>query len=450
MINIDDLADRWGTLFGGINELDTFRGVTFPDRADDISALYPGFSTQRTITDGLYTQVQNVNNTLGQTVNYFMTLVRNTLNSMEIADTDPPADVQDVTVLNKLASDMLAQSETFQRPTLTVNSAVSAGGTPVTTIYGAPHGNGVIVGSVINPRNGLLHYYAFNEIIKAVCTADSFSTGTPLGQEVFNFTSPRSVPNTNDNYPQGSGTNIITASLPTDQNTVYGNAYFNSWGTVNNNEIQNWTTANLTPGTTILRSTDVYIGQYACNLVGAPINAELWQTINGLRSSTCYVAAIRVKRLTTVTTGVLTVALRDTTGAVVNDAAGSPMSFTVNLVGSAGNYALSYAVFPIPRGYPTGIRISLRLTTALSSGESILLDTSELVPMTSAYVGGPQFGFLPGNAGWSINDTYNFTVANSADVTSFIRCIDRVYNIRTLQIDLPTASSPTISDSLIT
>ncbi len=450
-LNIPDLTTKWGHIFGGINEFDTFRGTTVNNRANTISADYVTAAQQRLAASDLYPQMAAVDANLQTTVQYFINFAQGTLQLAAIQDTEFPINTTDNSILfQKLLNDMIFLGDTFQLPTVAIGGADSIDATPVTTLEGAPYGNGTIVGTIIEPRTGVVRVYSYIENISLVCSADSYTDGVTAGQESFTVATYAFVDPLDSLWSKGSGVNTTFQSQPSNNSNLYKNAYFEDWETAPPNTLSDWTTANLTPSVDIFQVTDAYTGTYAVKLTAAGLNAEIFQPLSGLAGAANYLAGIRVKNLTAITGGVLTYALRDATGTILNDAAGNPLSFAIALTGLAGNYILTWQVFSIPRGFPDIVNLSIKITTAMNAAESIEIDTAELPQMQNLYVGGPDIGFLPGSVSWADNDSYMFTVTNSADNLTFVRNIQRVYPTIAPQFDLPVSLAPTVSDALIT
>lgn len=449
MLNIPNLAAQWGKIAGGVNVFSTFSGTTAPARADTIAALYTNAAQQRLATGGLYDQMQSVAKVLAPTTTYFFNLAKDTLKVAALEDSAYPIATDDLSLLTKLINDAVAQAQTFQLPTVTIGGAATATGTGVTTLLGAPHGNGVAVGTVIDPSTGVVRYYSFVETIQIVCNRDSYVDGAIAGQETFALNTFSSVPANDPTWPKGSGVQGTLQSAPSSLSTMIGNAYFDNWSTSVANTPLTWTINNLVPGTTLFQTTDAYSSTYAVKFTAAPINAELIQPITGLTGNQNYIAAIRMKRATNITGGVITVAVRDSSGTIIQTALGADLSFTVPLTGASGAYTLTYALFSVPRGFATPNYLSIKMTTAMNAAESVEIDNVEFLPMKSVYVGGPDLVLIPGNVPWSHNDTYTFAVANSATTASFVKWFDRLYNTRVRAINLPVAGIPTISDALI-
>ncbi len=450
MLNIPDLTIKWGHIFGGVNQFDTFRGTTTYARADLIASTYTTAAEQRLAAEGLYDQMSNVDTSLDSVDTYFFGLAKDTLKIAAIADSSYPIATDDDSLLTKLLADMVAQAATFQLPTTTIGgSAVSANATGVTTLQGAPFGTGVIVGAIIEPRTGVVKYYSFAETISLICTVDSYTGGATAGQESFSLQTFSAVDAVNSQWPKGSGVNTTVQSSPSSRSTLIGNAYFDNWSTSVPNTPLSWTVNVLVPGVTLFQSTDAYVGLYSAKFTAALINSELTQPIVGLQGNTNYLVAIRMKRVTVTTGGVITVALRDQFGAIITNALGANLSFTVNIAGAIGAFILTDAVFSVPRGFATIPNLSIKFTTAMNAAETIELATVELIPMTSTYVGGPDIGFLPGNVGWAKNDAYTLAVANTGGKTTFVGNINRLYDTAARGVDLPVNAIPTVSDAII-
>jgi len=448
-LNITTLATRWGKIFGGMNQYDTFRGLTIYQRADTINALYPDADEQRIVVDNLYDRTVAVDESMNSIVSFYMTMAKNTLIQMCKDDNSAFSDESDTGVLNKLITDMVALGQTFQRHSPQLDGNTTNDATSVTTQQGAPTGNGIIVGTTINPRLAIAKPYAYPETIYITCKTDSYTSGVTAGQESFSVMGSLSTDYPNSDWPMGSGLNSIMSSLPSSLSTLVSNAYFDNWTDADANVPESWTLVNLSPGTTIFRDSDAYSTTYAVKLTGAILNAELKQKLTGLTGLKNYIIGLRIKRPGTVTTGSLTLSLRDANGTILKDAAGVDLSTVISLSGSAGNYILNKKVLSVPKNTATEVYASIRITTAMTGGESILFDNFELIPMVTTYPGGPDIGFIPGNIPWALNDTYKFGVTTSAVKSTFIKQLDRVYQISILDLDIPTASSPTQSDSLI-
>src|SRR5262245_18825395 len=451
MLDIPDLAGKWGHIFGGVNQIDVFRGQTLKTRADTISADYTTAAEQRIAADGLYSQILAADLNFESTIQFFFNMAKNTLLSASINDVDFPTTPDEDTLINKLIQDMVNQSQTFQLPTITINGlGTMEQGTPVPAVRGAPYGNGVIVTTVTEPRTGVSRYYTYAETISCTCAADSYVDGVQAGQETFLVQSFASVDFLNSQWPKGSGINTTYQSSTGATSTLIANSYFEDWDQTIPDTILNWTLVNLTPSTDFFKSTDPYTGVYAVRLTGAGAGAELKQNVVNLIGDKNYAFGIRIKRPNAVTGGIITVTLRNPDGTVLTDILGNQISIAIALTGAEGNYILSWTVFNVPPGFQTPISFSIRVTTAIPAGQSVLIDTVVFSQMINLYTGGPDIAFFPGNKAWARADKYKFDIATSATKASFVKLMDRLYNVRAREVDLPVATTPTISDGLIT
>jgi hypothetical protein len=455
MLDVVDIATKWGHIFGGVNQFDTFRGTTVNTRANTISADYTTAVEQRLASEGLYNQMLGVDSVLQGTIQYFFSLAQGTLQLACLQDTSFPIKVADATVLlQKLISDMVLSGNTFQEPTVQVGGAISIAASNVTTSIGTPFGNGVIVGTVSNPVpttavGAMVRMFPLPETVTLECSADSYTDGITPANETFAVGSYASVSVLDSLWPKGSGVSTDFTSQPSSGSDLFKNAYFETWDAVTPNLLSDWSTANLTPGTTIFQTTGAYTGVYAVRLTAAPLNAEIFQLVSGLQGGTNYLAGIRIKRATPVTGGVIRVSLRDSLGVVLQDRFGANLEFTYALTGAAGDYVLTWDVWPVNVGFPSAVYLSIKVTTAMIAAESVDIDTSELLEMQSLYAGGPDIGFLPGSIPWALGDTYQLVVTNTAGKTTFLRNIQRAYPEISPTLSWPVDSPPTISDALI-
>jgi len=451
MINVTDLATQWGKVFGGINEINTFRGTTMYTRVDTIAALYESAAEQRLAAEGLYNQALSIDSGFNPAVSFFMTMSKETLKVAAVEDSNYPIATDDETLYKKLVSDALGTAETFQRPTVSFNGGTGLQSfSIVTTLQGNPYGTGTIVGTPIDPATGLIRNFIYPEVIRAVCTVDSYNGGATAGQESFQVQGYAAVDTLNAEWPKGSGVNTTIQAFPTTTGTLISNPYFDTWDSVNVNQPGSWELGGgLIAGTNVAQSSDAYIAPYSMRITAAPLNSYFRQQIIGLTGPQNYALTFRVKHVTAIISGVITYALRDAAGTILTDALGNNISGTVSLVGGAGTWAMSRLLVSVPRAFPTTVYLTFTFTTAMAVAETVGIDTVEFIPMLSLYSGGPDIAFIRGDLSWAQNDTLEATVLNNATTASFIRVIDRLYGQYAKVTPPPTAAVPTISDALI-
>ena len=148
--------------------------------------------------------------------------------------------------------------------------------------------------------------------------------------------------------------------------------------------------------------------------------------------------------------GVLRVRLTDGSGVTISDDAGNSNSF-VNTISSGftTSYAAYNTYFVTPKVLPTSYRISIDLSTAITTSEYIDIDLMAFVTATSLYAGGPSINAFSGGGQAAINDKYTAVVANSGGTTSLLMGVERLLSMRASGLKFPSAASGTISNSLI-
>lgn len=153
--------------------------------------------------------------------------------------------------------------------------------------------------------------------------------------------------------------------------------------------------------------------------------------------------------------GVISVDLVDGIGGtVINDEQGTANSFTITCSGLSTSFAARNGVFRTPRVMPAKVYLRIRISTAVSSGTSIFFDHASLVEMSEIYKGGPSAAIFSGKTPFSAGDTQvnadYFTITTTNDRAGlFQEWFNRNFDMVSMGFVLPSASSGTISDSLI-
>lgn len=153
--------------------------------------------------------------------------------------------------------------------------------------------------------------------------------------------------------------------------------------------------------------------------------------------------------------GVITVDLVDgIAGTVINDEQGTANSFTITCSTLTTSFVAKNGVFRMPRIMPPLVYLRIRISTAVSSGTSIFFDHASLVEMAELYKGGPSAAIFSGKSSFyagdvQVNPDY-FTITTANDrAGSFQEWFNRNFDMVGKGLLLPSASSGTISDSLI-
>lgn len=226
-------------------------------------------------------------------------------------------------------------------------------------------------------------------------------------------------------------------------------------GNVNQITITNNTTGGTyTPATTTAGSANAFIGR----AVEFDSDGSQLTTLNQpvtLSALSQYAFNLWMLADVVPAAGVITVDLVDGIGGtVITDEQGTSSSFTITCSGLSTSFAARNGVFRTPRVMPDKVYLRIRISTAVSSGTSIFFDHASLVQMTELYTGGPSAAIFSGKSPFYAGDTQvtpdYFTITTTNDrAGSFQEWFNRNFDMASLGLLLPSASSGTISDSLI-
>lgn len=414
---------------------------------DDIAAIYQ--STDQDVvagSSGLYSALSSYRSSPQSFWGYLQSLAQTTI--IEMADADVPLNQRTVTAaLTILIQQMLAATETLNRPTTSLGSA-TAGSLNV--------GDGTLVGSIA-ANDGGFQPYLFDETVRFVCTQD-VATGASKWSEVFTATTPaQAASNLAWDWPQGSGVSgSITSVNPQLDGTggnLLTNSDFNTFTVANTPD--SWTITVGSPGTDILSggSGAAYAGSNCLQFqqaAGSPLT-EIRQTVT-LQPLTAYTFSCLMKKSAGLTgAGAIRLALIDASnGTVLTDPQGNACSATFTLSGFTTSYVRKNLTTWTPRVMPTTAAMQIKITTAIAdAGEDVFVDWGALNPMTRLYSpGGPYFSLFSGATQWNLDDIITIAVNNAYDGL-LVHYADRIFGLRALGLVIPTSGTPTVADSLI-
>lgn len=427
---------RLGKLAGGINEANTARASTLTARVEAIDNQYE--AAQQSVVDSIYSQRDSFISSSTSWLTYLQQLAQDTMITQANADT-ALSELTLTKALELLISQMEDTSDSINRPTISA-----------TVTDGTNTGTGKLV-TTTTDGDGLPLDYMYAETITAKCTADGYTAGGgTAGQETFTITSPLQTESVLDeDWPQGSGTSItvnaLDATLTTGLLLTDGN--FENWST---NTPTNWSITTGTAGTTVFKGSDPYVGAYNLKFVGNGSElTAIRQTVANLQPKTPYLFNCWVKTDGSVAAGVLNIRLIDGGGSAITDAQGGANSISLTLSSATSSYVALNGVFRLPAIVPDTVQIEIRLSTAATNTEVINLDAASLQEMTQLYDGGPWVGICAGAVDFAINDSFSIAAANNLTTTSFVRSLDRLFDLRGLGLKIPSAASETVLDSLI-
>ena len=356
--------------------------------------------------------------------------------------------------LNEIIQEMNSASQTVKSCNISITANPISSNT----------GNGVIVSST-KRGDGRVNENAFPETLRVTCSLDAQTGGQSAGSESFTLLGglAESSPWMFDWPNSGSGANLNLTAV--NGNLSAGSNYLTNSGFENfiNNQPSNWVIETGTTGTDILASTRHYdSGTSSLQFAGTGALSAISQTFNSSSGTPINLAPQRSYALNFWTevdvvpaSGVLVVELVSSANQPINDDQGILNQWTLNLNSlSANSWTAQNMVFRVPHVLPAGIKLRLRLSSAISSGSNLFIDRLAMTPLTSAYPGGPGLAIFSGSINFVQNDGWNLVVSNDRGGqtygATFQTLFDRLFNMRSLNLLLPSAATPTIADTLIT
>ena len=444
------LFTRLGKIFGTFNNINTFRGTTFPPMVNAIQGQYAG--SNQAVIDNIYQNASGYQSSQGSYLFTLQSLASDTVLTIVNQSQLQSSITSMRSAMSYLIGQMNADGETVQKCHV---SGSSASGTD-------NNGNvAILIGFKSN--NGITREDVFAELISGVVTQDAQSNGATLGREVITFTGQASVGDAlSFLYPAGSGCAAAVQCISGSQNSGNGtnnylyNSDFEDWTTPNIPD--GWTVSSGSPGTTINRSSVHYDGSYSLNFTGNGTElTAVYQPFGVAQPSGTPTNVLAVDQMafnifakmdSTPSQGVLEIALVDESNVTTQDEQGVDNSISVDLTTLSTSWESISGFFRSPRVLPSSSRLMIRLTTALEAGKNLYLDRAALAEPFYLYVGGPAVAAFSGNAQSIDGDTYNLTIANDRD-GQFQYIFDRFFNMKQMGLYLPSSDSPTISDSLI-
>lgn len=436
------IYQRWANIGQDYLRVQTAFGSVLDSDVSTIQGGYAG-GLDSVAIDSLFTQENSFRGTYSSWLSYLTTVAQNTI--IQQANRDQPLSSLTLSnALQLLITQMRASSSTIQRPT-----------TSLTFTPGSSNkGDGVINGSLINQFGDPLDM-VLAETVSFLCTADA-STGATQYQEQFTISGQPAVSATAWNYPGGSGASGTLKLTDAAVNGLIKDGGFASWGATNTPTF--WTISTGAPTTNIVRSTSPIRGNYALEFLSDGSTLTKINQAVTLAPNVVYAVNFWAKQSSLDASGQFRVRICDGTSTTVNNDAGNGLTLTVNTNGTGTGIGTGWtqvqAFFATPRQLPlTGTFLELGYTTSPANTINTTIDLVGFSAASQLYAGGPFVqGFSKGltlpNAQ---KDTVSLAVANGATNASFVRFLDRIFQMRNLgpTFYIPSASSPTIPDSLL-
>lgn len=349
------------------------------------------------------------------------------------------------TSLDRVVAQMVDTAQSINRPTLT--STVTADGdnlgdtevfVSTTNIYGDPLD------------------MTFAETMTATVTQQ----GSGYSASVQVLGEPALLPGSWE-WPGGSGASAALQVLNPAATGLLSNGALSTF-TVSNTP-DSWTIVNGNAGVTVFKATSggPRTGTDAVYLQSDGSQATQLAQAVSLQTNTVYAVTVQAKMNTGSAAGNLVIQLYDPdAGAVIQNDAGSNLSRTVTINGGAGNVGTSYAIFTAffstPRQLPSTVQVRIGYGTAGTSTRQLYLALCQIVAATPLYgpagtgTAGPFAVAVANTLPSAVGDFYEIEFTNSLSTRSFVWGLERLHGMRARGKYVPSAGSPTISDSLVT
>ena len=408
-----DLLARWSSF------IVTYDGDTPPIRAAVdgwLAALAAG-------RDGLSGISQAIKDSFGTTI-------------VEMLDADVPLTSKQLPVA---VGQLIAQMKTGAK-------TINANATSCTPAAGGSnHGNGVILASILG-GDGLALEYVYAETLLA-----SIASTATVGSETFSVLGKEPAGLLDWNWPLGSGSAQSVTSIDAAAGTnLLTNGSFDTFTVANIPD--NWEIVTGNAGTDVFSEPTVVYkpGGKSLRLHGDGATlVQVRQLKAGLASRTPYAVNLWCRVDSAPGAGVLRIDLHDGTS-VINDDAGTPNSFSINLVTLGTAFVAANAIFRLPDPVPASVYLRVWQSTALSNTKNVYVDHLAMSAMTRQYAGGPYVCFFSGSVNWSTDDVATFVVANDYG-GKLQMALWRTLDLPSLGVRIPSnaAGGETILDSVI-
>ena len=343
-------------------------------------------------------------------------------------------------ILIELIKDMNTASQTIKKNTITIGSVTDSktNATAGTVLidsgldgYNPPSSNS----PARDDYNGLTSELApTSDAMVITCNSDSIVSNLSEGSESFDWGGTVGGEGyTTEDPGTGVGPNLSTLQSYT-SNFGISNADFETW------------TDETTPGTwvegsgTVTRSASPYKGTYACSFVG---DGSTVMTITQAATSGSfsrlrrYCVACYVKGESGIAAGALEIMF---TGTGYTASSSEKISMDASALAGATSWTLKHFYINMPNDIPSDLTLSIDVKSGLTSPKTVSIDHVMIGPVV--YNGGVNAVVVMGAGVFRVNDSFSFSISN--DNAGIFQTFFR----KGLGLQLPSAASPTIADSL--
>lgn len=454
------LFNRLGKLGRVINNINSFQATLETSLTDLTVGVLSQYQTEPDLAAEVGSNWVTMLSSLEQPTGTMQQLTQDTINRMVFEAQPQIGQTYNSPNLNSslayIIQQMLSQGTTILQMTVgaTTNPFVGVG-------------NGVVNVSLKRPFDGKYLENAFAEVLTFTCTADSYVGGATAYNEQFTVTGEGSQTDVFAyNWPLGSNgsttINAIDGDTSNGSNNLLTNSGFTNWsgGTPNN-----WTVG---MGATSITQNQSIIFTAGSSLQITGDGSTLVSLNQPFNSSTGTTAALASQNQYSVniylrtggiapSQGVLQLDLIDGGGTIINDLAGTPNSYTIDLTALGTGWTGFTGSFRMPAALPSTYSLRFHLTTALNNGAVVYLDKLSLGLSTQLYTQGPFVAVHSGSVPFvqtPIADYATASVTNSrgagGTLSTWQTLLYRLLSSAVgYELIWPSSLSPSISDSLI-
>lgn len=468
------LFTRLGVIFYALKSSNTYSAASTDISAGGLKALGVSqtnilaqfASTLQFVPDGITVQVDSARSSLSSWKSYLKQLAETTLIEQVHADATLPSKTTQYAI-KELIRQMAGAGTVFSPDNDVDASTVSASVSALSTNTG----NGVVLCSVLRP-DGRSNELVFVEVIEVEITAGAGAGATARSEPASVIGEVATSDALNYLWPTGSGgsTSLTVSDATLDGTTgnMLYNGDFNAFTTTNQPDY--WGSALVGAyGTDILEeSSTVYRSGTKClefiGTGGAPLSSIAQSfaqssvavgtsgTTTTLKPNTLYAVNCFIRKSASLAAGNIQIRLLNSSNAVVADDAGNDNTLSIAHGTITTSFASFGGFFRTPKDVTptTAHKINVRVSTALTSGESVYIADLCMVEAVPAYTGGPYLAAFAGSTAFITGDKINVSISNNY-AGEFQQWFDRIFGMKALALQLPsdTAGTETIVDTLI-
>lgn len=407
--------------------------------------------------DGHWTSIAGWQSTQQSYLTQLATLAQNVL----IKQVDLDANLTQKTLevaLKEMIRQMRLTGDDINDSTISVGAQTSVSspvGTPIIVLH-------------MKDTHGYSWQMPYAETLRFECTGDA-NTGATARQESFSVKGQAAAASVfTYDWPKGSGCAGTLNLVDAQKDNTAGNKLYNgdmeSFASDSSHTPQDWTGLTGTAGTDFTNGgASAYTLTGCLQFTGGATLTKLYQEFNKahsttagaggtpatLKANTRYAFCCFVKVSAVPATGILRVALTDSSNTVITDDSGTSQSFNITLTAATTSYVAYTGTFITPANLPSTVRLQLGLTTALESGKNAFIDDVAFAEATSLYSGGPAVAVFAGATNCILADKYTVAITNTMGAVA--SWCERFFSLNAKQLIIPydSAAGETIADSVI-